>query len=1289
MLSGLERLSVSSVSAFDLLPHPVWIFSLSTLRILASNGAAQNLVRAHEAVRDDLTIADFSPFSEIPEFRQRIQSLANATADIGQWDASLHWRKVSFEGTVAVLATLSNAASGRSQASTAEPAPDFRRLFEGAPGKMLVIRPGDHEILAVTDEYAAVTMTNRSDICGRKLFDVFPDNPEEPDADGVRNLKASLERVETLSEPDIMNVQRYPIRDIDGTFIERYWMAVNKPVFDEAGKLIFITHRVEDLTGLLAKDAKRLGHPEVDELQRLDAFLRFGELRSTLTGLQEKEARLRTAERLLELGPWEYDFESGAFRWSPRAFEIYGVPQHAGAPDFNSYVQLVHPDDRQQMLDNYKVFEPSGAPSIVFQHRVVRSDGTIVHVKGVGERHRVDGRDLFVGFAQDISDIVASQSKLAEMTRLQRIAGRMARLGSWRVELYPERLIWSPETVAIHEEAPDIVPTIERGINYYAPEHRERIRSAFLECVKTGASIDEILQLQTAKGNRIWVHAIGEAVWGDNGAVVAIEGAFQDISELVAARDQADDLARRLHQTLENISDAFFLIDTEWRFAFLNSQAETLLQREREGLLGKVIWEEFPPAAGSTFQKQYERAVRERQSVRFDEYFEPLKSWFAVDAYPTSEGLAVYFHDVTASRARDEHLRLLEAAVSRQNDILLITEAEPIEGPDGPRIIYVNDAFVSRTGYAREEVIGRTPRLLQGPKTQKAELSRIRTALEQWKPVRAELINYTKTGEEFWLELDIVPLADDTGRYTHWVAVERDITERTRNQEALQINDERFRLVAMATNDVIWDWDLVESTIWWNENLKGLCGYEPAEVEPGPESWTSRIHPEDRDRVLEEIHAVIDGSGIHWTSEYRFIHRNGHALFVVDRGFVIRNDAGKPVRMIGSMLDVTKQRGLEDTLRQAQKLEAVGQLTGGVAHDFNNLLTVIIGNSEILHEELESKPTLQRLAEMSMKAAHRGADLTRRLLAFARKQALEPSVVNVDELVAGIETLLHRTLGEEIDITFKSARGLWNTEVDASQLETALLNLAINARDAMPDGGRLTIETANATFDRDEAASAQDIHPGQYVVLTVTDTGHGISRDIMDHVFEPFFTTKETGKGSGLGLSMVHGFVNQSGGHVRIHSEPGEGTSIKLYFPRSLGRPRITADAKANMPAARGNERILVVEDDALVRQHLVSQLEGLGYRVVCASSGQRALEIIQNAPDIDLLLTDVVMPGMNGNSLANKAMMLRPDLKILFTSGYSDKFLVEDGRLRPGIDLLRKPYSRDHLADKLRETLG
>jgi signal transduction histidine kinase len=396
----------------------------------------------------------------------------------------------------------------------------------------------------------------------------------------------------------------------------------------------------------------------------------------------------------------------------------------------------------------------------------------------------------------------------------------------------------------------------------------------------------------------------------------------------------------------------------------------------------------------------------------------------------------------------------------------------------------------------------------------------------------------------------------------------------------------------------------------------------------------------------------------------------------------------------GAAESLQRQRSAIDDLnrklQQSQRMEAVGQLTGGVAHDFNNLLTVILGNAETLSDSLEKDPRLRVLADMTAKAALRGAELTGRLLAFARRQPLEPRSTDINKRRADMDSLLRRTLGEQVEIEIVGSAGRWPAMVDPGQLENAILNLCINARDAMPGGGRLTIETGNVHLDADYAAQQGDIEPGRYVMVAVSDTGTGMDAGTLDRAFEPFFTTKEVGKGSGLGLSMVYGFVKQSTGHVRIYSEYGHGTTVKLYLPRADREDDGAEHRRDDIGVETGNEKILLVEDDDMVREHVAGQLAALGYRVVAAQDGSAAIEALKRHDDFDLLFTDVVMPGgMSGRQLAEQAQVLRPGLPVLFTSGYTENAIVHHGRLDADVHLLQKPYRRHDLAAKIRKVLG
>jgi two-component system, NtrC family, sensor kinase len=391
--------------------------------------------------------------------------------------------------------------------------------------------------------------------------------------------------------------------------------------------------------------------------------------------------------------------------------------------------------------------------------------------------------------------------------------------------------------------------------------------------------------------------------------------------------------------------------------------------------------------------------------------------------------------------------------------------------------------------------------------------------------------------------------------------------------------------------------------------------------------------------------------------------------------------------------EINRRAAAEDALRQSQKLDAIGHLTGGVAHDFNNLLTIIIGNLEAAQRQLDrwtdgAQVKLSRRLESAMHGAERAATLTKRLLAFSRQQPLNPALLDVNRVLNGLSDFLRRALGEDVSLEIVGSGGIWPVEADAAELEAAILNLAVNARDAMREGGKLTIEASNSYLDDSYCRRHADVRPGQYVQIAVTDTGSGMSKDVIDRAFEPFFTTKESGQGTGLGLSQVYGFVKQSGGHVKIYSEAGEGTTVKIYLPRFFGKASAAEQAAGAPSRSRSGESVLVVEDDDDVRTYVVETLAALGYQVLEAAEADSALRLLDEDPCVQLLLTDVVMPGLNGRKLAEEARLRRPDLKILYMTGYSRNAIMHQGRLDTGVDLLQKPITSEQLAAAVRKAL-
>ena len=524
---------------------------------------------------------------------------------------------------------------------------------------------------------------------------------------------------------------------------------------------------------------------------------------------------------------------------------------------------------------------------------------------------------------------------------------------------------------------------------------------------------------------------------------------------------------------------------------------------------------------------------------------------------------------------------------------------------------------------------------------------------------------------------------DEQGRPQRMVGSIADLTEQKRQEARLRMQAE---MLDYAT-DAILVRDLDNRVLYWNQAAAARYGWSSEEVigRPVSETLYAQCAPSDFQHAMQVLMRHGDYSG-------RMVHSaaGGRKFVVHVHWILVRREDGTPRAILSVVTDLSERIALEQRLLQIQKLESLGRLTGGLAHDFNNWLTVILGNAEELVDALEAQPELRDIAHMIQMAGERGAELTRRLLAFGRRQPLTPQILAVGEAIASIRPLIARSLPENIELQLLDMERRWCVYADRAQLEAAILNLCINARDAMPEGGKLTIQLLLVEMEDQKTEPGKPLPPGEYVVIAVADNGHGIPQDVMDHVFEPFFTTKDEASGSGLGLSMVYGFVKQSNGDVTIYSEPGHGTQVKLYLPRAHAepeaRPGPAAGAGARPPAGCA---ILLVEDDPIVRAHISTQLRELGCEVTEASRAEEALAQLANGEHVDLLFTDVVMPGISGIELARRARALRPGLRILLSSGYTFEAMRHQDELGPDVRFLNKPYGKNVLAQALAEALG
>ncbi len=564
-------------------------------------------------------------------------------------------------------------------------------------------------------------------------------------------------------------------------------------------------------------------------------------------------------------------------------------------------------------------------------------------------------------------------------------------------------------------------------------------------------------------------------------------------------------------------------------------------------------------------------------------------------------------------------------------------------------------------------------------------------------PWRQEFRLKFDNGTVRWMLGDAIPEREPDGSVL-WHGFTTDITDKKRADETLEENASRWAFAIEGTGTGVLDWDIPTGQMHFSPRWLALAGYTRDELPPKLETLTSLVHPDDLPMALADVQAVLEGRKAVHAVEHRLKHKSGQWIWIEARSLVsARNERGEPVRMIGTHVDITARKRaaeerarLENQLHQAQKVESVGRLAGGVAHDFNNMLSVILGHVGLALERLDpAEPLYADLKEVQA-AAERSADLTRQLLAFARKQMISPRVLDLNETVAGMLKMLRRLIGEQIRLDWRPDPAAWPVRMDPSQLDQVLANLCVNARDAIAGVGTLTIETGNCAFDEAYCAAHEGFEPGEYVWLTVSDTGSGMNQETVSHLFEPFFTTKVMGKGTGLGLSTVYGAVKQNHGFITVSSEPGTGTTFTIYLPRSTGTVGGARSAASTSDAPRGHERLLVVEDELVTLKMITRMLERHGYFVLAASTPAEALRLArEHAAELHLLMTDVIMPEMNGLELASAVSAIIPGIKRLFMSGYTADVIAHHGVLEEEVHFIHKPFSMEELGAEVRAALA
>lgn len=1037
-MSDESLAEVESLLSLQSDPHLMWIYDLETLLCIWANDATlaisgyarEDFLRLRhneivEVAADDLTWRPAT--ARRPSARLRTRTGDPLFVEINTRDVAVQGRACRIVEACDITAWVH---AYREQHIALERERQLRRraeldcsqfqaLFEAGPGLLLVLHPDGYRIVTASDAYLQATMTTREDLVGKPLFDVFPDDPDDTASDGVRNLRASLDRVVGTRRRDVMAVQRYPVRRPradGGGFEERYWSPINSPVLNSDGRLSFIIHRVEDVTDYV---------------------------------------RARTHE------------------------SKDSAPARAGV------------------------------------------DPTLGEV---------------VARAREIQEL---NRQLEERDRFLAIAGRVARIGGWIVDLETDAVRWSDEVRAIHEIQAGTPISVRDAIGYYAAEWRTVISDHFVACAAHGTPYDLELEIITTTGRRVWVRAIGEPVRAPDGRITHVQGAFQDISSWKTAQADLDRLGRRLTRTLADMGDAFFVLDPGWRFHYLNKRAETLLRYRVQELLGRLIWDAFPEAVGSRFELEYRRAVETGQAVTFEEYYPPLGIWVAVRAYPSDEGLAVYFHDISSQRAAAMALQQQAALLDQARDAILVRSLDHT-------ITYWNKGAERLYGWTADEAVGRT-------------------------------------------------------------------------------------VVALLYNE--------------------------------------------DDLPFAEAHAALLASD-EWHGELTQRTRRGEERIVAARWSLVRDDNGEPQSVLCINTDITAQRKIEANYLRAQRLEGLGTLAGGIAHDLNNTLTPVMMAVSMLQEEAREPETIEWLAAIE-ESALKAADMVRQILIFARGVEGKRAPVRVERIVDGVAKMVRDTFPKNVSFKQRVSEDLWAVMGDATQCHQVLLNLCVNARDAMPDGGLLQVAAENIEVDAHYAAMVPGATCGPHVRLEVTDTGKGIPAQVLDRVFEPFYTTKNVGQGTGLGLSTVDAIVRSHGGFVTVYSELEKGTTFTVYLPATTAE-RVDHAAVAELSVERGQgEMILVVDDEAAVRAITKQTLVAYGYRVIAAMDGAEAIaRYARQGEEIALVVTDMAMPIMDGPATIQVLRRMNPNVRIVATTGLSRHATLARVHDEGISGILSKPYT-------------
>ena len=999
---------------------------------------------------------------------------------------------------------------------------------------------------------------------------------------------------------------------------------------------------------------------------------------------------------------------------------------------------VIHPDDLQRCIDRWTHSFTTGEDYQI-EYRFKRgSDGTHRWFLGRASARRDEAGAIvqWVGTCTDIDDQKRAEGGLrnAQLELATQVAERTVELQHSNQALQAEvaghrraereltesnekfrqltdniaDVFWirSPDMRELHYVSPafariwgrpvgSLYAHPERWLEYAVPEDRERLVNVFAAMANGALNVEVEYRIMRPDGEIRWVRTRGFQVRNAAGGVVRLVGIVSDITESKRTEEILQRQKAELQVLFDIIPAMIWFKDTSNNVLRVNERAAKAAGKTVAEIEGRASVENYPEDAAKFYADDLAVIQSGVQKLGIVESLPGPnggKLWVQTDKVPFRDqygnvtGIVVMAHDVTERKRVEESLRLLSSAVEQSTESILITEAN-LNWP-GPKIVFVNPAFTRMTGYAAAEVMGKTPRVLQGPRTSRDVLGRLRQSLDRGDVFEGETTNYRKDGTEYEQEWQIAPIRTPAGKVTHYVALQRDVTARKRIEEALRESETRYRgffeQAAVGVAEVAIDGHFVLI----NQRFADIAGRTREELLGC--TFQEITHPDDLANNVESLRQLHAGEISTYTTKKRYLRKDGATVWVNLTVSLIAGSSGQTKHFLAMAVDITESKQLEGQLFQSQKLETVGKLAGGIAHEFNSIMTAIIGQSELLLAELPGAGAQAAHAIEIRAAAERAAVLTRQLLAYGRKQILQPKVLDLNIFLAGMTSTIRNLVGPGVEVRLRPGSGLKAVKIDPGQMEQVVVNLAMNAADAMPNGGKLTLETASLTFQPDDTHGVPDLKAGDYVKVAMTDTGTGMSELAKGRAFEPFFTTKGVGEGTGLGLSTCYGIIKQSGGHISIDSVPGHGTTFNLYLPQieaTAPNPGKVADP-SELP--KGSETILLVEEDPDLREMSAGLLRRLGYTVLAVGNDAEAVRLILTGESrpVDLLLMEVgrVQPG--GRSLPERLKDSEPNLRIIHTTTHTEDTGESRGPARTGGDFLLKPFTPSALARKVRHVL-